>query len=523
VVGVSPKGERGWSDREIVGADSDRFDFRDYAEVLAGRARKADTPLTIGLFGSWGSGKTSLMRLIEGELQGVETIWINVWQLSNQEEVWQAFLQALFNQVNRKLPLRRRIDWPRLGKSLLVNSYRILVVAIPVVLGAAIGNPQASWQDALSLLAFNLSASANRTAAAAGALTTYALAAWLLLKPAVEASREVTHIDLKSMLKHGSYESQISELMKLQRRFDGMVKDLVGAGGRLVVFIDDLDRCAPDKIPDLLEAIKLFTTSPRCVYVLGLDQDIVRQGIARKHQFKEEREADEYLEKIVQVPFHLPPLDEGKIEAFVRGDYPELSARCPTAAEVFSRGLEPNPRKVKRALNIYRTVLELADKRLSAWEMDPIDDELAAKMVVLQSCYPELHQHLVRYPDYLLRFESEVISGPPGDEVSDELKALGVYEGSGLDAFMGLLNAGRKRFGDEDQVNQVSSYIYLIATAQGAATGARPDRREREALLGGDTLKIWDQVEAIRERGAEATYIQRLYAVLVDHTRYKSS
>ena len=90
--GAPPPEERGWSDHEIAGADSDRFDFRDYAEVLAGRARKADTPLTIGLFGSWGSGKTSLMRLIAGELKGIETIWINVWQLSNQEEVWQAFL-----------------------------------------------------------------------------------------------------------------------------------------------------------------------------------------------------------------------------------------------------------------------------------------------------------------------------------------------------------------------------------------------------------------------------------------------
>ena len=50
-------------------------------------------------------------------------------------------------------------------------------------------------------------------------------------------------------------------------------------------------------IPDLLEAIKLFTTTPKCVYVLGLDHDIVRQGIYRKYQFNDEREAEEYLEK----------------------------------------------------------------------------------------------------------------------------------------------------------------------------------------------------------------------------------
>ena len=64
--------------------------------------------------------------------------------------------------------------------------------------------------------------------------------------------------------------------MQLQERFKDMVEVLVGIDGRLVVFIDDLDRCTPDKVPEVLEAIKLFTTTPRCVYVLGLDHDIVR-------------------------------------------------------------------------------------------------------------------------------------------------------------------------------------------------------------------------------------------------------
>jgi putative protein kinase ArgK-like GTPase of G3E family len=52
----------GYTDREIEQAGDDRFSFRDYARVLADSVGQAGTPLTIGIFGRWGSGKSSLMR-----------------------------------------------------------------------------------------------------------------------------------------------------------------------------------------------------------------------------------------------------------------------------------------------------------------------------------------------------------------------------------------------------------------------------------------------------------------------------
>jgi hypothetical protein len=168
-----PPSERGWTDSEISKIENDRFGFSDYAEVLAGRARTAVPPLTIGLYGSWGSGKTSLMRLMEQELKGIEAIWINVWQLSNQDEVWQAFLQALFNRVNSKLRWWQRIEWGKLLRSLAVNSYRVVVVITPLILGAFISNPEATWRDVLSLLSLRLSASTGQTAAVAGRQTRY--------------------------------------------------------------------------------------------------------------------------------------------------------------------------------------------------------------------------------------------------------------------------------------------------------------------------------------------------------------
>ncbi|MBI5033871.1 MAG: hypothetical protein HZB51_25410 [Chloroflexi bacterium] len=117
-----------WTDAEIDNVTQDRFDFRDHARMLAERAIKIGAPLTIGIFGAWGSGKSSLMELIKDELpqeteEGgcVQQIWINVWQLSSQNEVGHAFLQALFSKVQSELPLWHRIDWGKLIRQLATN------------------------------------------------------------------------------------------------------------------------------------------------------------------------------------------------------------------------------------------------------------------------------------------------------------------------------------------------------------------------------------------------------------------
>src|SRR5271157_760179 len=92
--------------------DVDYLDFKPYVNALVDQVSSAQTPMTLGVFGSWGSGKTTLMKLMEKEINqrrkerakpDVETLWINVWQLSSQTELWNAFLQSLFTQVHVNL------------------------------------------------------------------------------------------------------------------------------------------------------------------------------------------------------------------------------------------------------------------------------------------------------------------------------------------------------------------------------------------------------------------------------------
>ena len=105
------------------------------------------------------------------------------------------------------------------------------------------------------------------------------------------------------------YQAQLSSLEQFQRNFQELVDALLRREGqrprRLVVFVDDLDRCLPEKAIQVLEAIKLFLDVPGCIFVLGLDREAIEDAVQKR--YKGEVKAREYLEKIIQLPFILPP------------------------------------------------------------------------------------------------------------------------------------------------------------------------------------------------------------------------
>jgi formylglycine-generating enzyme required for sulfatase activity/Cdc6-like AAA superfamily ATPase len=539
-----------WTDTEIRQPENDRFGFRDYADVLMERTMEANTPLTIGIFGRWGSGKTSLMRLMRGELESrsevfrmndsvwsrsyLKTIWINVWELSTREQLWNAFLQSLFSQVRNSLPWNRklsfnrflffrRVRWGALIRTLVINSYRILIVIAPILI-------QQLWTESSLADPDALVETFIAQFAAGGA--TLLLGLWLLVKPAITAAREVVSLDFETIIEKSPYEEQISILHELRVEFEEIVEFWVGKYGRLVVFVDDLDRCTPDKIPEVLEAIKLFATTKRCIYVVGMDHDVVQDAVKGKYKFQTLGEASEYLEKIVQIPFHLPPLDQNAMSDFIKDDYKDVFAVCEEAPELFSKGLEPNPRKVKSALNIYRTLLNLANVRFYKWSMDhKVDEELVAKMVVIQSRFRDLYRTLVEDPTLiwkLERWDGSKIAPLTGRVQTEEekkqsaklLETLGEISGEDRNALKNMLEIGDARFKQIDE-RDLSAYIYLTGTVEEGSVEVRPSREARKILLGGYEPDISNYVTSllpVRVRSVEAKRIKSSYIERLDRT-----
>ncbi len=93
---------------------------------------------------------------------------------------------------------------------------------------------------------------------------------------------------------------------------------------RIVCFVDDLDRCLPEKAVELLESIKLFLDIPGYLFIIGVAREVIAKGIAYRYRHLNQWEdnaftkhaktikADDYLDKMIQMPLEIPPIETGK-------------------------------------------------------------------------------------------------------------------------------------------------------------------------------------------------------------------
>lgn len=322
-------------------ADRDRLNFGPYAKTLADILADpgTDTPLTIGVFGGWGRGKTSLMRMVERRLLEttqsgffVQPVWFNAWLYSREQALWRALISHVLEQVRA---------FPTLDQKALDDLRRLETRLYP---------PTADTGGHLTL--------APGTLPGLDGASLPALTCLELLRRQAGRKNETTK-DLQELIADVetsqalTRRDQIAALDDFRRQFEDLSKRYIINHGRLAIFVDDLDRCLPDKAIEVLEAVKLFLDVPGCAFVLGVAREIIEEGIrVRYADYAAHLDGAQYLEKIIQIPFSLPPIQPAAVANYIHdvtaGNLPD--PRCGT---VFSVGLEPNPRRIKRT-GLYR-------------------------------------------------------------------------------------------------------------------------------------------------------------------------
>jgi formylglycine-generating enzyme required for sulfatase activity len=371
-------------------ADRDQLSFAPYAKTLADIIADpgTDTPLTIGVFGGWGRGKTSLMQMVRRRLEEtaatdfpVHPVWFNAWLYSREQALWRALISRVlqgargFELGERALDQMRQLE-ARLYQAAEATCGQLTLPPGMVPSQASVALPAPAGFELL------------RRQSQRGGEDLEQLEA---LIDDVEVSQALTRRD------------QIAALDDFRRQFEAISRDCILPNGRLAVFVDDLDRCLPDKAVEVLEAVKLFLDVPGCVFVMGVDRQVIEEGIAvRYSDYETEIRGDHYLEKIIQIPFSLPPIPPTAVEEYVHqvtaGNLPD--ERCET---VFSVGLEPNPRRIKRTLNIFLLLWRLSQNREDLG--DAIKPVRLAKIVIIQQYHPRLFALLLEGGHYLIDLE----------------------------------------------------------------------------------------------------------------------
>jgi hypothetical protein len=262
--------------------------------------------------------------------------------VSNEEDIWAAFLQSLLLKVKEEMPWHRRllfnimgvlkwqVDWRLAAKRVIQFLVRIVIVVVPLYF--SLSNLVPSIQAGQSV--------PKTIAAGAGTLFSAVLGWYLVVQPYLQEMRKRVRIDLTGVIKDSPLKERVSVLDQFRALFRDMIIALAGRRGRVVVFVDDLDRCPPERIVQVLDAIKLFLDVPGCVYVLGLDREIIEQAVKTKFENYDNPsdEAQQYLEKIISLPFDLPPLSEKQMKDLVDGLNPHLPD-AERSTEIF--GLRP--------------------------------------------------------------------------------------------------------------------------------------------------------------------------------------
>lgn len=236
---------------------------------LAGALRECETPFVIAVNGGWGTGKTSILKCLEKifkqkKMKSLRTVWFSPWRFQFEDSPAVSLLQQIRSTAEEE-------NWLSIDKAKRKTSKILDIVG--------------------------------------------SLAGEIVLKTITGHS-----VSTKDIMNQGAaFEEKYFEAKQLtsrmQEEFQKAIEDIVGKKGRLIFFIDDLDRCRTRNSLRLLEALKLFLNAKNCVYVIAIDMDNLARNL------KDECEVSNpfaYMEKIFQLIYSLPvPAYDDRVE-FIR-------------------------------------------------------------------------------------------------------------------------------------------------------------------------------------------------------------
>lgn len=400
-----------WADTET---DVDFLNYSEIAELIAELiADDQLLPLSLGVFGSWGIGKSSTLNLVERVLKETPNKYLVVrfdaWLYQDFDDARAALMSVISAALIKEAPegLKKRA-----GKLLKrVNKLRVLGMLV---------------EGGAAALGFPTFGAAGKAVEIGGK----ALSGTYDDDDKDEAGDTIEELgkDAGKLLGPTATKEPTEEIAAFRKEFGAVLTDL---NRTLVVFIDNLDRCLPQNTIHTLEAIRLFLFLPNTAFVIAADEDMVRHAVAEHFRAPGERHITDYLDKLIQMPVFVPrpgvlevsaylillvasrevrDADTiGALQAFLieelrqswrdGGGYTvdkvmeilkrsddalrkqiELSLRMAPMLAQSSR-VNGNPRIVKRLMNVVRMRSSIANRRGMA-----LDEGVIAKLALFERC-----------------------------------------------------------------------------------------------------------------------------------------
>lgn len=390
-----------WKDSET---ETDLLEF-DYLIDITKNIIENDnlSPCTIGVYGDWGSGKSSLVEMILKDYKGNEDflcLKFNGWLFEDYEDAKNALLGNILDKIKEERTLGPK------AKSLIKKLFKNI--------------------DYFGLASKGLKYGADLLLT--GGIGTIAdLTLNTVLGKAKKAGADVSETEVKKIME-GTFQKE--EMRKNLRTFHTDFKELLNETNikKMVVFIDELDRCNHDTILETLEAIRLFVFATGTAFIIGADERQVMYAVRKRYPEVQGNQIDigkEYLEKMIQYPIKIPQLSTAEVEYYItclffqdvfqdeydaiiafikkekaknfldfkitydliKSEFPlldenilrETIALSLQLSSVLSKSLNGNPRHCKRFLNSLSMRLKMAE-----FKNIKLDKRILAKLMLLE-------------------------------------------------------------------------------------------------------------------------------------------
>lgn len=429
-----------WKDSET------ELDFLDYGYLINSVTDIVENdellPACIGLYGDWGSGKSSVIQMCKAVLESkdadIKCMIFNGWLFENYDDAKTALLGEILDTITKERNLsasaksvvkglRNSIDKLKLAKKVVgMGADLVLTGGMATITGMTVRN-------VMSAVSNNVDNISDDT----------------ISKIQQHVIDELNFTELREDIR--SFRKNFAKILEETKI------------SRLVVFVDELDRCRPDTILDTLEAMKLFLFTGKVAFVIGADERQIEYAVKSKFKDIPGQEISigkEYMEKLIQYPIRIPRLDTLEVTNYIsclflqrkllpddfekfldsfhmaqKEDFTNIDlykilsdlnlnetdsiVTASQLAELMSQALNGNPRQYKRFLNM----LDLR-MRQAKYKGKELNQKILTKIMMLEYYRPVLFKRFAeasRTDELKLILKAgESGENPPQDDLTDD-------------------------------------------------------------------------------------------------------
>lgn len=415
------------SDKPIESSEQDLLGRTTFSKQLGEAIYKYDGKdgLVIGVFGKWGTGKTSILNMVVKQINQLSEndddspIIVNFapWNYSDKDNL----ISIFFDDLRKKIKFSSNDE-----------SMKQIVMAID------------QYSGVLNLLSYTSVVLSQN---------------WIIM----------LKYPLKCLYQY--IRGKILEDTNLDKAKTNLERALIKSKQKIIVIIDDIDRLTNTQIRDIFQLVKQVGNFPNIIYVLSMDRDVVCRALADVHNI----DGSEYLEKIIQIPFEIPALMKpklreiflAKLQDTVNTINDNLKIDKSYWSEVFANCIEPyirTLRDVNRVINTFQFRYKIL------YEETAFEDMVA--LTTIEVLEPQLYQWIGRHKDLLCSTYSHSFSALIRDKsdyrtsIYEELKKLDINTDIGIKFLSILFPVFANDIDERDYIYKESNIRETMRVAQ---------------------------------------------------------